>query len=205
MCVFVLMSKRASADRPLFATGSDDEVEMAKKLSTEALLGQAMRRGVAASADELQVKKVDIDELKMAHTKFQQLVEGVPVWEGEAIVHLRADGSVSTITDDLKGSVAVDVHPTLNPKMALRRAVNSLDSNGNISDEPKIQLYIYRAQDGDHLVYRVEIPRVDGNDVPSVPVIFIDAHTGEIVDTYDNLQTGTGSSLYSGTISISTS
>jgi Zn-dependent metalloprotease len=36
-------------------------------------------------------------------------------------------------------------------------------------------------------------------------VVFIDAHTGEKLFEYDNLQTGTGSSLYSGTVSIQTS
>jgi len=205
LCAIVFWAKRAEADRPVFSTGSDDEIEMAKRISTDALLGQAQRRGTATSPDELQVKKVDIDGLKMAHTKFQQLVDGVPVWEGEAIVHLRADGSVSTITDDMKGSVAVDTHPTFAPRMALRRALNSLDDSGTLSDEPKIDLYIYRSEDVDHLVYRVEMPRVDGNETPSVPVVFVDAHTAEIVDTYDNLQTGTGSSLYSGTISVSTS
>ena len=38
-----------------------------------------------------------------------------------------------------------------------------------------------------------------------MPVVFIDAQTGEKVFEYDNLQTGSGSSLYSGTVSINTS
>jgi hypothetical protein len=41
----------------------------------------------------------------MAHTKVRQTVGDVPVWEGEAIVHLKADGSLSTITDNLKESL----------------------------------------------------------------------------------------------------
>ncbi|MEQ1645136.1 MAG: M4 family metallopeptidase, partial [Pyrinomonadaceae bacterium] len=57
----------------------------------------------------------------------------------------------------------------------------------------------------DHLVYRIETPRLDGTDATSAPVDFIDAHTGERVFGYDNLQTGSGSSLYSGTVSIDTS
>ena len=35
--------------------------------------------------------------------------------------------------------------------------------------------------------------------------MFIDAHTGEKIFEYDNLQTGTGNSLYSGNVTISTS
>jgi Zn-dependent metalloprotease len=74
-----------------------------------------------------------------------------------------------------------------------------------LSDAPRVDLYIFRGEDRDHLTYRVEMPQVDGTDDPSVPVVFIDAHTGEKVFGYNNLQTGSGSSLYSGTVTINTS
>lgn len=205
LCAIGLWSNRVAADRPIFTNGSDDELETAKRISIDALMNQALRRGTATSPDAVKVKKVEIDELSMAHTKFQQFVDEVPVWQGEAIVHLRADGSVSTITDDMKGSVAVDTHATLGERMALRLALKAYDGNAQQSEPPKIDLYIYRAEDRDHLVYRVETPRLDGSDETCDPVYFIDAHTGEVVDSYDNLQTGTGNSLYSGTVSINTS
>jgi thermolysin len=74
-----------------------------------------------------------------------------------------------------------------------------------VTGDPQIAMYIYRAEDRDHLVYRVEIPRIDGSANTGAPVVFIDAQTGENVYQYDNLQTGSGSSLYSGTVPISTS
>ena len=43
--------------------------------------------------DEYQIPKVEIDELRMAHTRVRQTVGSIPVWEGEAIVHLKSDGS----------------------------------------------------------------------------------------------------------------
>src|ERR1043166_3573759 len=178
---------------------------MAKQLSIEALRGQALRRGTAASDDDFQVKRVEIDELRMAHTRFQQMYGGVPVWEGEAIVHLKADGSVSTITDDMKGSIAVDTHPSFSERLAIRYALKAYDGNAQLSDIPKVELYVYRADDGDRLVYRIETPRIDGSDDTCDPVYFIDAHTGELVDQYDNLQTGTGTGRYNGQQTIATS
>ena len=69
----------------------------------------------------------------------------------------------------------------------------------------KLDYTSIRGDDRDHLAYRIEIPRLDGSRFTSAPVVFVDAHTGENVYQYDNLQTGTGSSLYSGNVSISTS
>ena len=74
-----------------------------------------------------------------------------------------------------------------------------------ITEEPRIDLYIFRGEDRDHLAYRVEMPRLDGTEQTAIPVIFIDAHTGDKVFEYNNLQSGSGNSLYSGTITIDTS
>ena len=83
---------------------------------------------------------------------------------------------------------------------ALRAAIDQVQGG-----DPLVALYIYRGATRDHLVYRVEMPRVGGDAAPSAHVFFVDAHTGETVNQYDNLQTGSGSSLYSGTVTIDTS
>jgi thermolysin len=76
---------------------------------------------------------------------------------------------------------------------------------GRLTSPPVADLWIHRADDRDHLVYRVRLDRQDGSKETAMPVIFVDAQTGEKVFQYDNLQTGTGSSLYSGTVTIGTS
>jgi len=142
----------------------------------------------------------------MAHTKVRQTVGGVPVWEGEAIVHLKADGSLSTITDGLKENLSVmSTQPVFGEKDAVNYAINQDASSAKLTDKPMVEMYVYRGETRDHLVYRVELPRLDGTEHTSAPVIFIDAHSGEKVFEYNNLQTGTGSSLYSGNVTIDTS
>ncbi len=204
LVAFGIVSKRAEANRVVFSTGSQDELEMAKQISLEALRGRAANRAIG-SVDEYDVKRVEIDELRMAHTRVQQKVNGIPVWEGEAIVHLKTDGSVSSITDDLKDGISVRTSPDLGEKEAERLASGNYKGRARQTDPSNVQMYIYRGEDRDHLTYRIETPRLDGTKDTSAPVVFIDAHTGEVVDQYDNLQTGTGSSLYNGTVSISTS
>jgi Zn-dependent metalloprotease len=202
--VFGIVSQQTGASRNIFNSGSDDELETAKQISLGILRDRALQRAVG-NPDEFEVKRVEIDGLKMAHTRVQQKVGGVPVWEGEAIVHLRSDGSLFEVTDALKETIAVDTTPNFGFKRALQVAKQMYSGSRFITEEPRVDLYIYRGEDRDHLAYRVEMPRIDGSDQTAVQVIFVDAHTGEKVYEYNNLQTGTGSSLYSGTVTINTS
>ncbi|MGQ0542267.1 MAG: M4 family metallopeptidase, partial [Blastocatellia bacterium] len=202
--VFGIVSKRAEANKTIFGSGGGDEHEKAKQISLGILRDRAAQRAIG-NPDDYIVKRVEIDELKMAHTHVQQLIDGVPVWEGEAIVHLKSDGELSLITDELKDSVAINTKSNLTPEEAVEFAKRMYRGSRFLTEEPRTELFIYRGEERDHLAYRVEMPRIDGTEETAIPVIFIDAHTGEKVFEYNNLQTGSGNSLYSGTVTIDTS
>jgi thermolysin len=101
--------------------------------------------------------------------------------------------------------VFVETKPALNEKDAIERSTTDYGCSDCLTDEPIADLWILRHEGRDHLVYRVQLRREDESKDTAMPVYFIDAHTGEVVWNYDNLQTGTGNSLYSGTVSITTS
>ncbi len=204
LIVFGTVSKRAEANRSVFNSGSQDELETAKRISLGVIREQATLRAIG-NADDFSIKRAEIDDLKMAHTYFQQRVGGVPVWEGEAIVHLKSDGSLSVVTDDLKENIAVNTSPNFSVEEAIKSARRMYKGSNRLTAEPTADMWIYRGEDRDHLAYRVQMRREDGTKQTAMPVIFIDAQTGEKVFDYDNLQTGTGSSLYSGTVTIGTS
>jgi thermolysin len=155
------------------------------------------------------VHDVRQDELAMTHTRLQQTHRGVPVFGGEAIVHLRPDGAPFAITDDTLPDVEVSPVPTLTPAHAIDRAVAHSGAGQRLTAAPKADLFVLRISDEgyvgegrDRLVYRVSLRREDGSAQTSMPVVFIDAHSGEKLWAYDNLQTATGTSLYSGTVTI---
>ena len=204
LSVFILMPKKAGAKKPVFNSGSQDELENAKQISLGVLRNRASLAAVG-NPDEFQVEKVEIDNLKMAHTRVRQKVGGVPVWESEAIVHLTPQGEVSSVTDELKESVAVNTQPNFSAQSAINLAARPNGIIKGMREKANADLWIYRAADRDHLVYRVRIDDSSNQKTPSMPVIFIDAQTGEKVFQYDNLQTGSGSSLYSGTVTLNTS
>ncbi len=202
--VFAFLTNSAEADKTVFGKGSPDDLERVKQISLDYLAQSVANRSIGG-VNDLKAQTVQIDGLNMAHTKVRQTVNDVPVWEGEAIVHLRADGSLATITDDLKAGINVSTQPNFPVEKAVEIARGANGAEKSRTAEPKTDLWIYRGDDRDHLVYRVQINDSNNERLPSMPVTFVDAQTGEIVFQYDNLQTGTGSSLYSGTVSINTS
>jgi Zn-dependent metalloprotease len=155
----------------------------------------------AGTSDEFQVEKVEIDALGMAHTRVRQTIGGIPVWGGEAIVHLNADGSLFTVTDDLKDVISVNSEAVLTEKDAVHVAKTLTHLTKALDTEPSVSKWIFR----DRLTFRVELRHVENTDEPTMPVVFLDARTGAKVFSYDNLQTGTGASLYSGNVTVNTS
>lgn len=185
------------------SAGKRLSLTQAADLSTE-----VMARHVRALAiDERDVKMYEnvIDDLAMAHSRWQQTFQGVPVFGGQAIVHLNSEGGLFAVTDNLVRAIQVDTRPELSERDAAARAVRAFGCNQCLTDEPATDLWVLRHEDRDHLVYRVELRREDGSEQTSLPVYFIDAHSGAVVWHYDNLQTAKGHSLYSGVVDITSS
>ena len=182
---------------------SADKLSRSKEVALGVIEARAAKHGIAARS-ELKAKHVFADEQQKTHTRFQQTKGGVPVFGAEAIVHLNADDSVFAVTDDLLDDVQVDTQPYRTPDEAVRTAISSLGCETCLTAPPAADLEILRHGGNDYLTYRVQLWREDGSHETSMPVYFVDAHTGNVVWAYDNLQTASGSSLYSGTVTINT-
>jgi Zn-dependent metalloprotease len=118
---FAFLTKTAEADKTVFGTKSFDDVERVKQISLDYLRNDTANRSIG-NTSELKAQSVEFDKLNMAHTKVRQTVNEVPVWEGEAIVHLKSDGSLSTITDNLKESLFVNTQPNFSADEAIEIA-----------------------------------------------------------------------------------
>ena len=190
-------------DTVLFATEAD--LPAVEDASVELLFAPGQAASLKA-VDGLRVLRSTIDEEGIAHTRVQQMVGSVPVWHGEAIVHLFDDGEVFAVTDSLIERVAVDTNPVVSADEAADLAVGDLLGGWDrLTEDPTTDLWVFRTDDGvDHLAWRVQLRRVDGAAHPTMPVGFLDAHTGELLWSYENLQTATcdGATNFYGTVSV---
>jgi Zn-dependent metalloprotease len=191
--------------RRLFTTGTPAELAQARSIGLARLRTVASRKRIDRP-DDLVVSRTDVDRQARAHTRVQQFHRGVPVFGGEAIAHLNPDGGIFAETDDLVSGLAVDTTPRVTQANAIAIAVADYGCSTCLTAQPAADLWILRDGFGaDHLAFRVQLTRFDGTSQTALPVRFVDAHSGAVVLAYDNLQTGSGASLYSGTVTIGTS
>lgn len=187
-----------------FETGSPEELAFAEDRALATLFdegGAARDAGVEA----VEVLRVRVDDLAMAHTRVRQTVDGVPVWGGEAIVHLGQDGGLFAVTDDFVRDVRVETEPYYTADEAIDLAAEVYAGGWDAqTDDPEADLWAIRHDGVDHLAWRVQLNEMLGTADDALPVVFVDAHTGDAVWAYDNLQSATcsGSTNFYGTVSF---
>ncbi|MEZ4235936.1 MAG: M4 family metallopeptidase [Myxococcota bacterium] len=175
----------------LFDPSDPASAELARDLASEWISGKD--NGGVAGIDELQAGAVEIDPMGMAHVRMNQVEHGVPVFGAQAIVHLAPDGTGAGITDALSRDLLDDFHPVLTANEARTAAIAEHD--GGV-DDARSELMFLRRDGQDHLTYRVSIMDFASGD-PSMPVLFVDADSGKVLWSYDNLQTARNRRTYS--------
>ena len=205
VAVFSINNSQTQAAKKTFNKGSQQELNLAKNISYQYLAKYTENYGIDSTKD-LRVSNVVVDDLSMAHTKMQQTYKGVPVFGGETIVHLNSDGSLFNITDSLVSRININTEAKLTETDALAKAYEVFGCSDCLTAQPKVDMFVLRHKKKDHLVYRVQLERIDGSEETAMPVYFIDAHTGKKIWEYNNLQTAsatvTGTSTYYGTLSL---
>jgi thermolysin len=191
-----------------------DRLARAEAVSLMRLQRKLAGKGIAPTDVKTLRVFEDKDRTERAHTHVRQTHHGVPVFGGEAIVHLNTvtELEAEPTTDTLISNIAVSTDPALTADYAITAAKTKYKEKKGCDDclteAPKADLWVLRREGVDYLVYRVRLSRLDGTSDTSEPIYFINAHTGDVVWSYDNLQTqsatGSGSSLYSGTQAINT-
>ncbi len=189
------------------ARGGSDEIRMDPvEVSYTYLAREASAFGLQSVRDELVVKDVLTDRLGMTHVRMEHRYRGIPVFGEQLITHIDREGRVFYVSGAATPLANLSIRPDLNVFEALDIA--RADFERWPSEVPTTELTILTfEQDEPHLTWRVEVKDLESDD-PSAWVYFIDAHTGDIVLDYDNLQTapakGVGRTLYSGDVAIST-
>ena len=168
------------------------------------------------------------DEAGRTHVRFQQHYQGIPVFGGMAITHTEASGLQRPLTDHLVRHLAINVQPNLSPAEAVAVANGHLSPAGAYAEPPTAKLVVYpvkalaakagraravNAEDFENqvlrqvLAYHVHTSLRNEGETKDTDYL-VDAHTGAILETWDDLHTtaavGTGKSQFSGTVSLNT-
>lgn len=164
--------------------------------------------GLSADTTELKVRSSRADEKGLSHVRYDQFYKGVRVFEGEAITHVDTEGNLE-LTNSLAGNIEVEVAPKIGQEEAVKTVVNQLAVVGKHQATAEL-VVLPRGErsDIDRLTWRVRVLVENRRQETGQWDSFVDAHSGDVVWTYDSLETsastGTGKTMYMGTRSVAT-
>ncbi|GAA3795583.1 M4 family metallopeptidase [Sphaerisporangium flaviroseum] len=133
---------------------------------------------------------------------YERAYKGLPVVGGDAVVVTDANGRVrDTAAATAATPQGVPTTPTVSAETATETAKTRLD---RADDSAAPRLVVLTWGDKPRLAWEALVSGIlQGN--PSKQHVFVDATTGEIADSYDEVKAGTGNGYYYGTVTINTS
>jgi Zn-dependent metalloprotease len=154
-------------------------------------------------ADQALVAKdaiVDADGTE--HVRFGRTYRGLRVIGGDLVVHGDANGAFLGLSQSLEGRLTLGTRPALASPGAVRRAIAEFAGRPSAS---RAELVVY-AREAATLAYEVIVDGELDDQTPSELHVIVDATTAAILDSWDGVETasGTGSGFFNGQVTLET-
>ncbi|MFJ7105231.1 M4 family metallopeptidase [Streptomyces albogriseolus] len=156
--------------------------------------------------EKLIVKDVVRDVDGTVHTRYERTYDGLPVLGGDLVVHETAGGA-RTVTKAVKTAVGVaSVTPKVTAGKAEAQALAAAEKAGaeRTGAESAPRKVIWAAEGTPVLAYETVVGGLQEDGTPNELHVITDATTGEKLYEWQAVHTGSGRSLYSGTVTLGT-
>ncbi|MFF0813057.1 M4 family metallopeptidase [Streptomyces albogriseolus] len=156
--------------------------------------------------EKLIVKDVVRDVDGTVHTRYERTYDGLPVLGGDLVVHEPAGGA-RTVTKAVKTAVGVaSVTPKVTAGKAEAQALAAAEKAGaeRTEAESAPRKVIWAAEGTPVLAYETVVGGLQEDGTPNELHVITDATTGEKLYEWQAVHTGSGRSLYSGTVTLGT-
>ncbi|MFI5799800.1 M4 family metallopeptidase [Streptomyces sp. NPDC051677] len=157
--------------------------------------------------EKLVVKDVVKDVDGTVHTRYERTYAGLPVLGGDLVVHESAGGATQSVTKAVSATIKV---PTLTPQVATAKAqkqaltaAKAAGSEAATTDQAPRKV-IWAGNGKPTLAYETIVGGLQDDGTPSKLHVITDAATGKKLFENQAIETGTGKSLYSGTVTLNT-
>ncbi len=142
--------------------------------------------GLRHADAELRVSEERSDDLGGRHVSYAQTFRGVPVFAGMLRVHFNRDGELTSVNGNVIPAIRVNPEPTRTAAEAAAAAIAAVgaDNPGRELSARSGLLMVYRTnlargiEGENYLAYQIEV----GNDADIREFVYVDAHSGKIVD-----------------------
>ncbi|MFI7011523.1 M4 family metallopeptidase [Streptomyces sp. NPDC050145] len=158
------------------------------------------------AGEKLVARDVVKDANGTTHTRYERTYDGLPVLGGDLVVHTAKNGDLKGSTKARKGSIAVaSTDAGLSTKSAKKAAVAAGSSiKGAAADSTRKVVWAGNPAKAPVLAYESVVTGKQKDGTPSELHVVTDAATGKKLFSYQAIETGTGVSEYSGTVTLGT-
>ncbi|MGC4995162.1 M4 family metallopeptidase [Streptomyces sp. DT195] len=165
----------------------------------------AQRIGLGAK-EKLVARDVVKDVDGTVHTRYERTYAGLPVLGGDLVVHTARSGKAEGVTKATKSAIKVaSLKPQITPAKAEKQAVGAAKTLGSAKTEADGARKVIWAGSGKPvLAYETIVGGFQDDGTPNQLHVITDAATGKKLYEYQGIETGTGKTLYSGTVSLNT-
>ncbi|WP_133918115.1 M4 family metallopeptidase [Streptomyces sp. NBC_00582] len=171
--------------------------------------------GKAATARELGlgakealvVRDVVKDADGTVHTRYERTYAGLPVLGGDLVVEKAKSGATEDVTRATKASIKVaSLTPTVTAAKAEKQALTLAKADGaEKADTHRAPRKVIWAANGTPvLAYETVVGGLQEDGTPNELHVVTDAATGKKLYEYQGIETGTGNTMYSGTVTLGT-
>jgi Zn-dependent metalloprotease len=161
--------------------------------------------GISEPGEEMKINRVSAaDALGMAHVRYQQYYQGIPVVAGEMVVHLNSKKAVTMANGEYLPDINVDPNPKIDSTAILERFKEAALTNHNLIGykitTPELRIFnlglLKDALEKTHLVYQAVVEGTDKNGKPIKERYFMDAHSGETVFHFSEIHYALSRKIY---------
>jgi Zn-dependent metalloprotease len=170
------------------------------------LNGNGHNAAAVADGDQFFVRDVIVDANGAEHVRFDRSYKGLRVIGGDLVVHSNGNGAFMSASHTMRGALNLDTGARVTQEAAIATAQGAFSGvqSGNASAE----LVVYARDNNPRVAYEAIVKGVGFNQTPSEMHFLVDALSGAVIESFDAIETaasaGTGKTLYSGTIALTT-
>ncbi|MEW2165953.1 M4 family metallopeptidase [Streptomyces sp. NPDC007084] len=157
--------------------------------------------------EKLVVRDVVKDADGTVHTRYERTYNGLPVLGGDLVVHETKAGRTEGVTRATKAAIKVaSLKPAVTTAKAEKQALTAAKDAGSArtSADQAPRKVIWAATGKPTLAYETVVGGLQDDGTPNELHVITDAATGKKLYEYQGIETGSGKSLYSGTVTLGT-
>ncbi|GAA2831802.1 M4 family metallopeptidase [Kitasatospora paracochleata] len=152
--------------------------------------------------EKLVAKDVVRDADGTQHFRYERTFAGLPVLGGDMVVHQAANGTTKGVDKATEASLS-GVSTT--PKLAAPKAqAAALAAESGSALETAPRLVVWAATGTPRLAYETVVSGKEADGTPSKLHVVTDANTGEVIQKFEGINTGTGTGVFVGNVTIGT-